>query len=112
MSTGLRILASLLGGANAAFLVVVGGSLPADDIVFGDLGAMLVLAGLGMGGLVGLAWLTPRAGGAALLALGAATALYGFGFTPQAGLLLGGAAFVAGLLFVGARAAPDGGRST
>jgi hypothetical protein len=98
--TGRKIVASLLGGANAAFLVVLGGSIPADDIIFGNLGPILMLAGLGMGGLVGSAWFTPRGGGAALLALGGWLMLYGYSFAPQAGLLLGGAGFVAGLLFV------------
>jgi hypothetical protein len=97
--TGRKIVASLLGGANAVFLLALGGSIPADDIIFGDLGPILVLVGLGMGGLVWLAWLTPL-GGAALLVLGGALMLLGFAFAPQAGLLLGGAGFVAGLLFV------------
>ena len=102
-----RLIATLFGGANALLLLVVGGMLGSDDIIFGDLGVFLMLAGLGMFGLLVFAWAKPAAGGAALLLLGGVALMFGFAFTPQAGVLLGGSAFVAGLLFVWTRPVSD-----
>jgi hypothetical protein len=104
--TAVRVIASLLGGANGFFLVALGGSVSGEDTIFGELGPLLLLAGLAMVALVALAWFSPLAGGMALIVLGGVLAGYGFTFTLQAGILMGGAGLVAGMLFVGSRPQP------
>jgi hypothetical protein len=101
--TARKVAATLLGGGSGVLLLVAGASIPADDIIFGDLGPLLVLGGLVMLGLTALAALEPLVGGIALLLLGACLAVWGLAYTPQAGLLFGGVPLVAGSLFVSAR---------
>lgn len=103
-----RLIAVALGGLEVAFLFVLGASIPADDIIWGNAGQWFICAGLVLGSLVFVAWLFPRGGGLMLALVGGLLMLLGFSLTFQAGLVFGVAPLVSGLLFTRATPPADG----
>jgi hypothetical protein len=101
-----RVTATVLAGLHALALFVMGAQLPPDDIVFGDLGPMLVTGALAIAILAFMSWYRPVPGGTALMIVGGLGAVIGLSMTVAAGLVLGGPSFVAGFLFVGTRLEP------